>query len=224
VSEARRSAQSRDEAIHTSIRLSLIAGAAVPIFYFGAQALAAPFFPGFSVLVHSASVLGSDLSSRPAILNGGAALTGTAALLAAYGLFRALRGQGVWLVLVALVAACSVSIGLASLWAASHPLPDPRHSSGALGVGAFGAPFVVLLSSLRLRNAAGLKWYLIGNLAAFLMIAAVHAGLIPLDLRLYGGAVQRLGALVTFVPTAALCVWLLRSGRSDMPLARDERC
>jgi hypothetical membrane protein len=195
--------------VHTSIRLSLLAGAAVPILYFGAQALAAPFFPHFSIFVHSASMLGSDLSTRPGILNGGAALTGVAAVMASYGLFRGLRGQGVWLVLAALVAACSVSMGLASLWASTHPLPDPRHSSGALGAGVFAIPVLVLVTSFRLRNATGLKWYLVANLLLFGLVAALFAGLFPIDLRLYGGAVQRLGALVMFVPIAVLCVWLL---------------
>jgi hypothetical protein len=196
--------------MHASIRLSLLAGAAVPVLYFGAQALAAPFFPNFSIFVHTASMLGSDLSTRPGILNGGAALTGVAAVMASYGLFRGLRGQGVWLVLAVLVAVCSASMGLASFWASIHPLPDPRHNSGPLGAGVFAIPVLALLASLRLRHAAALRWYLVANLLAFGLVAALYAGLFPLDLRLYGGAVQRLGAVVMFVPLAVLCVWLLR--------------
>jgi Protein of unknown function (DUF998) len=204
---------------HTSVRLSLLAGAAVPILYFGAQALAAPFFPDFSILAHTASLLGSNLSSHPAILNGGAALTGAAALAAAYGLFCALRDQGAWFALAVLVAACSVSMGLASLWAASHPMPDPQHNPGVLGAGMFAAPFLALFASLPLPRAARLKRYLVVNVLAFFVVASLYAGLIPIDLRLYGGAVQRLGALVMFVPIAVLCAWLLRSARrSTQPL------
>src|SRR5688572_25365404 len=177
-------------------RLSLFAGAAVPFLYFGAQALAAPFFPDFSFWTHTASVLGSNLSTRPGILNAGAALTGVAALAASYGLFRALRGQGVWLVVAALVAACSVSTGVASLWAAAHPLPDPRHGPGALGAGMFAAPFVVLVASFALPRSAGLRVYLIANVMAFFLVASLYAGLFPIDLRDYAGAVQRLGAFV----------------------------
>lgn len=195
----------------SNIRISLLAGAAVPVLYFGAQALAAPFFPNFSVLVHTASILGSDLSSRPAILNVGAALTGAAALLASYGLFRDLRSHGANLAVAVLVAACSVSMGLASLWAASHPMPDPRHNPGALGAGMFAAPFLVLLASLALPNARGLRRYLIVNVLAFFLVASLYAGIIPIEFRLYGGAVQRLGALVMYVPMAVLCIWLLRS-------------
>lgn len=194
-------------------RVSLWAGSAVPFLYFGAQALAAPFFPDFSVLAHTASQLGSDLSSRPAVLNAGAALTGAAALAASFGLFGVLRQKGVWAVLALLVAACSVSMGLASLWAASHPLPDPRHNPGALGVGMFAAPFLVLAASLRLRNAAPLRWYLAMNVAAFFVVAAIYSGVIPMDLRLYGGGVQRFGALVMFAPMSVLCIWLLRDAQ-----------
>jgi len=195
--------------VHASVRFSLLAGASVPVLYFGAQALAAPFFPNFSFLAHTASLLGSDQSSQPAILNTGAALTGAAALAGSYGLFRALRDQGVWLILAVLVAACYVSMGLASLWAAAHPLPSPRHNSGALGAGTFAVPFVVLFAAMALRGATVLRWYLATNVIAFFAVAAIYAGLISVDLRLYGGVVQRFGALVMFVPAAVLCIWLL---------------
>lgn len=187
----------------------------MPVLYFGAQALAAPFLPNFSFYAHTASLLGSDLSSQPAILNSGAALTGVAALAASWGLFSALRARGVWLALAALLAACSISMGLASLWAASHPMPDPRHNPGILGAGMFAAPFLVLLVSFALPHASGLRRYLVVNTLAFFLVAALYAGLFPIDLGQYGGAVQRLGAVIMMVPVAVLCVWLLRSARPD---------
>jgi hypothetical membrane protein len=202
------------------VRFALLAGAIVPLLYFGSQAIAAAFFPDFSVLVHTASVLGSDLSSRPAVLNCGAALTGIAALISSYGLFRALHARGVRWVVVALIAVCSISTGLASLWAASHPLPDPNHNPGVLGAGMFAAPFVVLLGSLSLSNATGLKRYLIANVLVFFLVAALYAGFVPIDLRLYGGAVQRLGALVMLLPVSVLCLWLLKSSLPHKPQQR----
>jgi hypothetical membrane protein len=205
--------------VNTSNRISLLAGASVPVLYFGAQALAAPFFPNFSVLADTASALGSDRSMHPAILNGGAALAGTAALMASFGLFRELRTHGVWLVVAGLVAACSMSVGLSSLWAASHPLPDPRHNSGLVGAGAFAAPFVALLASLALENSSRLRWYLVVNVLLFFVAAALFAGIIPLDLGLYGGAVQRFAALVMFLPTAVLCIWLLKKAQPNKALA-----
>lgn len=197
-----------------SVRLCLLAGAAVPFLYFGAQASAAPFFPGFSFWVHSASLLGSDLSTRPEILNIGAASTGVAALIASYGLFRALRWQGIWPLVAVLVAACSISTGLASLWAATHPMPDPHHNPGALAAGMFAAPFLVLLAAFALPRARALKTYLVANVVVFFLVASVYAGLFPIDLRLYGGAVQRLGAAVMLVPVSVLCLWLLKPARA----------
>jgi hypothetical membrane protein len=206
--------------VHITLRLSLQAGVAVPLLYFCAQAFAAPFFPNFSVLTHTASQLGSDLSSQPAILNGGAALTGATALAASYGLYRGLRSQGVWLAVAVLVAASSTSMGLASLWAAIHPMPDPRHNPGALGAGVFAAPILALIASLALSHAVQLKRYLVANVVGFFVVASLYSGLISIDLRLYGGAVQRLGALVMFVPFAILCLWLLRNARPDDSAAR----
>lgn len=66
---------------------------------------AAPFFPDFRVLKHSASLLGSDLSTRPEVLNTGAMLTGLASIGAAWGLFSGLRQRGVWWILALLLAA-----------------------------------------------------------------------------------------------------------------------
>lgn len=185
----------------------------MPILYFGSQALAAPFFPDFSFWAHTASLLGSDLSTRPAVLNIGAALTGTAMVAASYGLFRSLHAEGVSLLIRVLVATSCVSMGLASLWAASHPLPDPNHNPGALGAGMFAAPFVVLLASRALRDAAGLKRYLIVNVFFFFLVASLYAGLFTIDFRRYAGAVQRLGAVVMLMPMSILCLWLLRKAR-----------
>ena len=197
--------------MYRSTRACLWAAAAVPLIYFGAQAAAAPFYPNFSFALHTASELGSNLSSHPNILNAGAAISGSLSLIGAWGLFDALRSRSVWLVLALLVAACCASFGLASLWAASHPLPDPAHNSGALGAGMFAAPFVVFLASLRLTRAKPLRIYLAANIVAFLLVACIYSGLVPVDLPQYAGAVQRLGAFVMLLPSAVLAFWLLRN-------------
>ena len=77
----------------------------------------------------------------------------------------------------------------------------------------FAAPFLVLLASFALPRASRLKWYLIINTIAFFVVASLYSQFIPVDLRLYGGAVQRLGALVMLLPSAVLSVWLLRNSR-----------
>ncbi len=192
-------------------RASLMAGVATPVIYFGAQAAAAPFFPEFSALKHSASVLGSNLSSMPALLNVGAMLTGAASIVAAFGMFRELRRCGVWTFVALLLAACNVSFGLASIWAGAHPLPDPEHNPGLLGAGMFAAPFVAFIAALGLQNVPVLKSYLAINALGFGVVAAIYSGVLPVDMEQYSGAVQKLGALVMMMPTAVLCLWLLRN-------------
>ena len=44
-------------------------GIAVPLIYYGIQALAAPFYPDYSVLGNTASELGSDRSKHAVIFN-----------------------------------------------------------------------------------------------------------------------------------------------------------
>ena len=66
-------------------RYALSTGVAVPFLYYGSQAAAAPFFPGFSFLGTTASELGSELSRHPAIFNDGSILQGIACLVASFG-------------------------------------------------------------------------------------------------------------------------------------------
>ena len=69
---------------------ALSMGVAVPFLYYGSQAAAAPFFPGFSFLGTIASELGTDLSRHPAIFNDGTILQGIACLIASLGFLLAL--------------------------------------------------------------------------------------------------------------------------------------
>jgi hypothetical protein len=196
--------------MHATTRVSLCAALAVPLLYYGAQVAAAPFFPGFSILEHTASLLGSDLSERPEVLNVGAMLTGLCAILGAWGLFAGLRAGGVWTWNALALALCSASFGAASIWAGMHPLPDPQHNPGALGVGMFAAPFLAFIAAMKLQRGTALRVYLGLNIVGFGLIAGVYSGLIPIDLQRYAGAVQRLGTLVMLMPMAVLAAVLLR--------------
>jgi hypothetical membrane protein len=61
---------------------TLASASAVPVLYCGAQLVAAWFYPGYSFPGHSASELGSDRSTFPAMLNVGAIMTGITTLFA----------------------------------------------------------------------------------------------------------------------------------------------
>jgi hypothetical membrane protein len=197
------------------LRWALWAAALVPVAYFGAQIVAAPFYPNYSLFTVSASDLGSPNSSQPWILNAGAMLTGALSIIGAWALGVALPKHGVHRVVAWLVAACAVSTGLASIWAGTFPLPDPRHNPGAIGAGMFVMPFVCALAAWQFKGLRVLRVLLILNVVAFFVLAAFLSGAVSdmtgVDVRGFGGLLQKLIAVVSFVPSgllamAALCV------------------
>jgi len=94
-----------------------------------------------------ASTLGSDGSTIPAIFNVGTLVGGAAMAVAASGYAASLRRVGIGRVLTVLVALSLLGGAIGSVNAAIHPLPDVRHTSGALfGVGAvLFTPLVLFL-------------------------------------------------------------------------------
>lgn len=196
-------------------KLLLVAAILVPVVYFGAQVLAAPYFPDYSLLTTSASDLGSDLSSRPGILNTGALLTGVLALLGSVGLAMSLPRIGAGKLAACALALCVASAGLASLWAGGHPLPSPRHDPGALGAGMFVAPFAAVWAAWRLPPAGALRWTLSLNAVAFVALAAIMFGVGDIDLSACGGLMQKLLAVASFSPSAVIAaIAIRRSGRN----------
>lgn len=195
-------------------KVLLVAAVLVPVVYFGAQVLAAPYFPNYNLLTTSASDLGSDLSSRPGILNTGALLTGVLALLGSVGLAGSLPRVGAGKLAACALALCVASAGVASLWAGWHPLPSPRHDPGALGIGMFVAPFAAVWVAWRMSAAGRLRWVLSLNAVAFIALAAIMFGVGRIDLSACGGLMQKLIAVTSFSPSAVIAaIAIRRSGR-----------
>lgn len=188
----------------------LLAAFAVPFAYFGAQIAAAPFFPDYSILTVSASDLGSNRSTWPAVLNVGAVLTGVLATLGSAGLGLALPSIGTTRTLSWLLAACVASIGLAAAWAGFHPLPSSEHNPGGLGAGMFAAPFVSALVAWRVKRLHSLRWPLLLNLSAFGACALVLSGAADVNLAAYGGLAQKVLAAVCFVPPSAIALHAMK--------------
>src|SRR5687768_11956982 len=84
----------RGRRIVRSDLLLLKTGVAIPILYFGSVALAAVFYPGFSVVRQFASELGTPEAPHPEILNVGIILVGVATLMATMGYWRVLPRLG----------------------------------------------------------------------------------------------------------------------------------
>ncbi len=187
-------------------RIALWFGVAVPILYYGTQFAAMPFYPGYRILRQVASELGSNQSTNPTVFNAGAVATGIAALIAAFGFLHALGTRRVlsWLVFLAML-----SNGAAGIWAGMHPLPDPRHNPGAIGAGMFALPFLFLFVAWR-TGSRFLKGYTIANAILFLILMPVMSGATAFSLDEYRGILQRVAALVMYVPIGVVAAVLLR--------------
>ena len=197
-------------ALTASQKFLLIAAVLVPIAYFGSQVLAAPYFPNYSVLTTSASDLGSNLSSRPNVLNAGLLFTGVLAFLGSIGLVLTLPRLGANMLAASLLALCLVSVGFAAAWAGLHPLPDLQHSPGALGIGMFTEPFIAVWAAWRIQPGRALRIVLSFNAVAFIVCAAAISEVSGVDISAYGGLVQKFLAITSFAPIAiiaAVAIW-----------------
>jgi hypothetical membrane protein len=195
-------------------RISLWCGVLVPLVYFGIQPIAASFYPDYSFMANSASQLGSDRSSFPVLLNGGAILSGVLGLLSAYGIGTGLHASGAnrWFAWIS--AACTVSVAAAAIWAGLHPMPDARHNPGAIGIGMFLGPLALFAAFWKIRGGQAMRAYLMFTLIAFAALAPVMSGITPVDLEQYGGLMQRIAALVLYMPSSVTAWWLLQRSRN----------
>ena len=192
---------------------ALGSGILVPILYFGTQFLAAPFFPDYSFLSMAASVLGSDLAIYPAIFNTGAMITGIATIIASAGFFLALRQLGTNPFLAGFTTLALLLNGLGSLWAGFFPLPDPRHASNPFMVGIFLFPILFTLAVWKLGQATPIKTYLIITNLLFLALIPVMSGVLGINTQGYQGLLQRITALVFFLPIGIGAYFLLKRAR-----------
>ncbi len=193
--------------------LLLVAAILAPLVYFAAQAVAAPYFPNYSIYTTTASALGSDLSTRPGILNAGAFLTGVMAAMGSLGIAGSLPRLGTGKIIAYVLAICLLSAGLASFWASQHPLPDPRHNPGALGFGMFLMPFISVLAAWQLRAPKTALVFFLLNALAFIACGAVMSGASSIDLPAFGGLVQKLIAATSWASTAGVAmtaIWRAR--------------
>jgi hypothetical membrane protein len=179
---------------------ALRAGVAVPLLYYGVQAVAAPFFPGFSVLGTTASELGSDHSTHPYIFNGGAILQGVAGLIASVGFVRAFSRLGTHPVLAWLTSISVAVSGLASLWAGCFPLPDPRHAGNPTFLFAILSLPPLLTVAMWRPGHVALNAYLVANLILLAVMIPIMSGMSGLDTHTYRGLFQRIFTLTVFLP------------------------
>lgn len=192
---------------------ALASGIVVPVLYFGTQLLAAPFFPGYSFLSMVASLLGSDLAIYPAIFNIGAMITGIVTIIASVGFFLALQRLGINPFLTWLTCLALFLNGLGSLWAGFFPIPDPRHGSNPFTVGIFLFPILLTFAIWKLNNARPIKTYLIITNLLFIALIPIMSGASGINTQGYQGLLQRIVALVFFLPISVGSYFLINRTR-----------
>lgn len=192
------------------VAFALGSGIVVPILYFGTQLVAAPFFPDYSFLSMVASVLGSDLATYPAIFNTGAMITGIATIIASVGFFLALQQLGTNPFLAGLTSLAVLMNGLGSLWAGFFPLPDPRHAANPLVVGIFLFPILLTFAVWKLNHATFIKTYLIITNLLFIALIPIMSGVSGINTQGYQGLLQRITALIFFLPISVGSYFLLK--------------
>jgi hypothetical membrane protein len=196
-------------------------GISVPFIYYGIQAAAAPFFPGFSILTNTASELGSDRSEYPLIFNAGIMAQGVASLAASLGFLIALRRLRINAALAALAAAALAMNGIQSIWAGYYPLPDSRHAGHLPFVVAMTLLPVLLTAALWRQAGTALKVYLVSTLVLLVAMLALRSGLSGLDKYEYRGLLQRVFTLSIF-PPIGVGAYALASRIGRRPVARAE--
>ena len=75
-------------------------------------------------------------------------------------------------------------------------------------IGLFLMPFI-MAAALWKPSSLNLRIYLLANIAAFGLLAAIMSGTIPVDQGAYGGLLQRILALIAFVPIGVGAAFLL---------------
>ena len=192
------------------LAFALGSGIMVPVLYFGTQLLAAPFFPGYSFLSMAASLLGSDLALYPAIFNTGAIITGIATIIASVGFLLALQHFGTNPFLTWLTSVAVLLNGVGSLWAGFFPLPDPRHGSNPFTVGIFLFPILLTFTLWKRSDARPIKTYLIITNFVFIALIPIMSGVTGIHTQGYQGLLQRIVALVFFVPISVGSYFLIQ--------------
>lgn len=173
----------------------LLAGAAVPVLYFGNLLVSALFYPGYSHITQYASELGGPDATYPAIFNTGIILTGVAGMMAGVGFYCALKQMTGRVLLPFLLALCVVLFGLSLVMGGLFPIPDERHGGFGLGLVIHLAPWLLALGLWKHKTLRGLVLFLVVNGVIFLALFAIMMGVGELVTRANVGIWQRLYAL-----------------------------
>jgi hypothetical membrane protein len=198
-------------------RLSLLSGSLMPIFYYGGQLAAAPFYPGYSFANQVASMLGTSYSSEPWIFNTALVLTGLAAILGAFGLYQAFRVMTTRLVGL-LIALTAMYTGCMSVKAGIYSIPDHHHFELRFAAASASlTPLLMLIGLWRNERVRALRVYLFLSVVLLLPVILLFRKMIVMDgLSIGAGTLQRLLALGTYVPVGVVSLYFFVNDRPSL--------
>jgi glucans biosynthesis protein C len=189
--------QRSDEATRLE-RVSLLAGIAVPILYYGNLLFSSLLYPGYSHVTQYASELGGPDARFPAVFNTGVVLIGIAGIASGLGFFLALRRLTGQRLLAALAGLSAGLFGVAMVMGGLFPMPDPRHGGYGLGLGLHLTPLFIVLALRKRRDLRTLSLFLVASLLVMIGLFAVMMGVGSLVTRANVGLFQRVYSLATF--------------------------
>ena len=197
---------------HPFVSASLRLGICVPFIYFGIQLLAIPFYPGFNILVNSASDLGTAHSLKPWILNLGAIVTGLITLASVYGFYQSLRSSGTNVLPTALVCLSLICYGSSSLAAGLFPMPHPYHGAGPAQLGIILGPALFAAAFWKRRRESGwVFWCLAACFALFAVVLVfMRPAVTGVNTDPIMGLLQRILAIAGFAPLGLAAYDLLK--------------
>jgi len=195
----------------------LRAGVLVPFLYYGAVLVASLFYPGYSHGRQYASELGSNSATYPQIFNTGIILTGVTILLSLIGFRTALRGLNARPVLTWLFLVSLAGFGVGMLMGGFFPMPDPRHGGFGLGVLVHLSPFLLAAALWRDAGTRGLRYFLLANGVAALVMFAIMMGVGELVRLSNVGAYQRAYSSTVFPWIGLAAGALVARFRSPLP-------
>jgi hypothetical membrane protein len=192
-------------------RALLGAGLLVPVLYYAALIGTSLTWPGYSHVRQYASELGSAASPRPGLFNNTIMATGVAGIIAAVGLFLALKRLGGRALPSFLAGLALFAWGVAVVMGGLFPMPDPRHNGFGLAFAMHLVPLFTLWS-LAGRLAPKLKLLLVLVFVAsgVLLLIMFDVGGLHLVRRANVGLWQRAYSFAA-IPWIAVLSWMLRA-------------
>lgn len=194
----------------TKVETALLrVGILVPILYYGIQLLAAQTYPGYSFAGNVASELGSDKAPYASIFNVGIFAVGLAALLGSLGFFLAFVRRGINPFLATLTSVAVAVNGFQSLWAGSHPMPDPHHGGHpALLIAMLALPYLMAATMWKQVDSRWLKGFFVASMLVIVVMAPIMSGKLGVDTVALRGLLQRILTLGVF-PSIGVSAFVL---------------